>query len=109
MTATIHTFKPRDGRPLIHDETREAPLRRSQRSQDLHAFLVDLEREHGSEHRRVLEVLYGLSDDSAAEEALEREARERPMRLQKLLEQALMFGHKWFGLPEEAQVLAPAA
>ncbi|MFN7970878.1 MAG: hypothetical protein U0166_00755 [Acidobacteriota bacterium] len=109
MAATILAFKQRAGSPVIHDQAREAPLRRSRRHEDLLAFLVDLEREHGAEHRQVLEVLYGLSDDAEAAEALERESRERPMRLRKLLDQALMFGHKWFGLPEKEQELAPAA
>lgn len=109
MAATIHRFRPRGGRPVIHEVSREQPLRRSRQHEDLHAFLVDLEREHGAEHRQVLEVLYGLSDDADAEASLAREACERPMRLRKLVEQALMFGHKWFGLPEEAKVLAPAA
>lgn len=108
MAATIHRFTPL-GVPAIHDATPEAPLRRSRRSEDLHAFLVDLEREHGPEHRQVLEVLYGLSDDLTARDALERESRQRPVHLRKVLEQALMFGHKWFGLPEEACELVPAA
>ncbi|MFN7971329.1 MAG: hypothetical protein U0166_03115 [Acidobacteriota bacterium] len=100
MEATIHIFRPRHRSPRIHEETSEEPLRRSRRCEDLHAFLVDLEREHGVKHRQVLEVLYGLSDDPAAEAELGREARESPLRLQKIVAQALMFGHKWFGLPE---------